>query len=487
MKGIFRTIAAAAAISLLCTSCGTGGVRKADEGTVKLKYVIKLNSQKNLPEIEAKVNEYIKDKIGAEIEFVRVDSGSYNQKLKTMLASNEQFDLMYDANTHNFTDHARNGVLMPLDELIEKYAPKTYKNVPEKIWDAARVDGKLYGVINYQIVGRAHGFAFDKKLTEKYNFDTAKVHDLEDIEPFLQAVKSGEAPDYIPFGALNQGFWSTMLIQYGFDYVVTTTTPGVVRIEDKENKVINQFESKEFEDYCRIMNEYYNKGYIKKDAATITNTSDVLGMGKTGVIYNNQKPGGLAETSTRMGGKKIIYAQTASPFVNNDFASATLTVIGKQCKNPEKAMQFIELLNTDKYLYNLMCFGIENEHYKKVGENRIELIPDSGYNPNSSWEWGCQFNAYLLPIQEDNVWEETKKINESARVSNLMGFQFDSTPVKSEIAQCAAVSAEYMSGLGVGAADYKNQLEEFKAKLKTAGVDKIISEQQKQIDEWMKR
>ena len=472
--------------AMLFTACtGKESAKTSQNGAEKLKYVIKLNSQKDLLEIEAAVNDYIRDKIGAEIEFVRVDTGAYNQKLKTMLASNEQFDLMYDATMHGFVDHARNKALLPLDDLLKEYAPETYASVPEDMWDAAKVDGKIYGVINYQIIGRQHGFAYDKALVEKYGFDAQNAKTMEDVEPFLKAVKEGEAPDYIAFGALNQGFWTAMLTQNNFDPVISTTAPGMVRIGDETNEVVNQYETEEFENYCKTMSEFYKKGYIKKDAATITNTTDVLQMGKTAVIYNNQKPGGVAETSNRMSGKEILLVPTAEAFANRDFASATLTVIGNKCKDPQKTMQFIELLNTDKYLYNLMCFGIEGKHYKKTGENRIELIPDSGYNPNSSWEWGCQFNAYLLPSQEDDVWEQTKAINESARVSNIMGFCFDSTNVKGEIAQCNAVIAEYMPALGTGSINYEEKLEQFRAKLKTAGVDKIIEEESKQIKKWM--
>ena len=486
MKKMAKVLALVLSMVLLCgvVGCSNKGTG-TEEGITKLKYVIKLNSQKDLLEIEKAVNDYIRGKIGAEIEFVRVDSGAYNQKLKTMLASNEQFDLMYDAIGHGYVEHARNGALMPLDDLIHEYAPETYKLVPEALWEAAKVDGKIYGSMNYQIIGRKHGYVYDKALVEKYGFDAENAKTLEDIEPFLAAIKENEGPEWIPFGALNQGFWSTMLTQMGFDPIVSTITPGMVRIDDPTNTVINQFESKEFEDYCRTMSEFYKKGYIKKDAATITNAIDVLQMGKTGMIYNNIKPGGQTAASTRMGGKDVLQVVTADAFANTDFAAATLTVIGKNCKDPVKAMKFIELLNTDKYLYNLLCFGIEGKHYNKTGENRVELIPDSGYNPNSAWMWGCQFNAYLLPDQDDNVWEETKALNESARVSNIMGFCFDNTNVKSEIAQCSAVVAEFMPALGTGAMNWEEKLNEFKAKLKTAGVDTIIAEQTRQIQEWM--
>ena len=42
---------------------------------------------------------------------------------------------------------------------------------------------------------------------------------------------------------------------------------------------------------------------------------------------------------------------------------ATLTSISTTCKNPELAMQFLNLINTDPVLYNMACFGIEGVHY----------------------------------------------------------------------------------------------------------------------------
>ena len=55
---------------------------------------------------------------------------------------------------------------------------------------------------------------------------------------------------------------------------------GTLNIEKKQckrkkepEKVINQYETEEFMEFCRIMRDWYNKGYVRKDGATVTDTS----------------------------------------------------------------------------------------------------------------------------------------------------------------------------------------------------------------------
>ena len=52
--------------------------------------------------------------------------------------------------------------------------------------------------------------------------------------------------------------------------------------------------------------------------------------------------------------------------------------IGKNSKNPEKALKFIELINTNEELYNLICFGIEGKHYYLDENKQVEYIDNSG-------------------------------------------------------------------------------------------------------------
>ena len=75
-------------------------------------------------------------------------------------------------------------------------------------------------------------------------------------------------------------------------------------------------------------------------------------------------------------------------------------------------------------------------------------------------------------------------MNESAKASPALGFSFDSTPVRTEMASVGAVKDEYELSLDTGAVDPEKALPEFLEKLEAAGSQTIIDEIQKQLDEW---
>jgi putative aldouronate transport system substrate-binding protein len=201
------------------------------------------------------------------------------------------------------------------------------------------------------------------------------------------------------------------------------------------------------------------------------------------MVLDDVKPG-IAEERKVLFGKDMSVQKIMDGRVLPAAVSATMNCISSTSQHPAEAMKFINLLNTDKDVYNLVCFGIEGTHYKKTGENRIELTPNSGYQPNKAWAMGNQFNAYLYGKQGDTVWKDTIALNESASVSPLLGFVFDPTPVKSQVAQCQSVYDQYYKAIVRGTVDPDSYIPEFLSKLKAAGADEIIAEKQKQLDAW---
>jgi len=173
------------------------------------------------------------------------------------------------------------------------------------------------------------------------------------------------------------------------------------------------------------------------------------------------------------------------PIVTTDLAAGSMFSISRTSKDPERAMMVLNALHTDPYVINLFVNGIEGKHYKKVGPNRIEPIKDSGYGEAALfWVIGNQFLNYLKPGQPDDLYEGWKKFNNEAKRFPLLGFVFDDSNVKNEIAQLTSVIAEYKL-VGTGAmANVSKLIDERNAKLKAAGIEKVQAELQKQIDEW---
>lgn len=80
--------------------------------------------------------------------------------------------------------------------------------------------------------------------------------------------------------------------------------------------------------------------------------------------------------------------------------------------------------------------------------------------------------------------EVVYQADREADPSPVTGFTFNADPVKTEIANCAAVISEMIPVLSNGAAAPAGLLPQFLSRLENAGIDTIIAEKQAQLDAW---
>ena len=142
-------------------------------------------------------------------------------------------------------------------------------------------------------------------------------------------------------------------------------------------------------------------------------------------------------------------------------------------------------MNTNKDLYNLLCYGIEGKHYNWIDDNHIKLVDNGGYYLNTSWAFGNQFNSYLLEGQDDNIWEETEKVNDEAEKSRILSFVFDNSKIQTELSQISTVTQEFKN-MNNGSVDWRECFDEYKSRLKAAGIENVKNEIQRQLDEYAK-
>ena len=80
-----------------------------------------------------------------------------------------------------------------------------------------------------------------------------------------------------------------------------------------------------------------------------------------------------------------------------------------------------------------------------------------------------------------------EEFNANLKQAPSLGFVFDGAAVKTETGACLNVQAEFESTLHGGSdKDPEKTLEEYRAKMKAAGVDKVLAEVTRQLDEWKK-
>ncbi|EGG33255.1 ABC transporter substrate-binding protein [Paenibacillus sp. HGF5] len=489
------------AVSALAGCGGSGGKSDSGSGTTGTQgstpeasgasglepaeltwYYPLLQLQPDQKKVEEEINKIVKEKLNATVKLMPVAIGDYVQKMNTVLAAGEKFDILWTGYMLKPEELVRKGAIQPLNGLLDEYAPQLKTDVPQVMWDGLSVDGEIYGIPNQQINGSRYGFIVQKRFADKYGLDPTTIKTIADMEPFLEQIKQNE-PGIIPIGLFGGSFVNPQAHDDQYWVVPGLDDHFYIKTDDP-SYTLHRYPEEELDNF-RLASKWYKAGYIHKDAATEKMT-DYQSKGQIAVEFDvTLKPGVEAEVKPKNGGNDVIIIPLSDWF-SNGYSATTNQSISRTSPNPERAMMLLNLINTDKELYNLMINGLEGVHYEKLSGEYIKAMPDSRYRPNMDWVFGSVFNSYLKEGQPENIWEETKKINESSEINPVGAFKFNSEPVSTEIANLNAVWGEYKRGLVTGTLDFEETWPVLYGKLKEAGEDKYVEEVTRQFEQFLK-
>ena len=167
----------------------------------------------------------------------------------------------------------------------------------------------------------------------------------------------------------------------------------------------------------------------------------------------------------------------------------SLQVISTTSKNPERTARFLNLLNTDPVAKNLVVYGIEGKHYKKVNDNTVELIANSGYNMSgNTWALGNVFIDYLKTTDDPEKLTKLKEFNEEGKIRAGTGFVFDSSSVSHLIPQIIDAMKPYenIGAYGSVDIDFDAEMDKYYSMLDKTPIKQVQEEMQKQYDEFLK-
>lgn len=418
------------------------------------------------------VNRKIREKINVELNLEIISQGEFNDKMKLKSTAGEDYDLVFTANWLNsFDENMSRDAFLPITDLVEEYGKDILDTIPDWLMDVARVGGELYAVPNQQITARQIGIVVLKEYAEKYHLDLTSMKSVRDLEPFMAEIVENE-PSMFPIDVRVDAIMEEKYEKLVSDFIFA----------DKETGEVYTL-AEIMDDQKKLDNEWYQKGYIRQDIATVTDNSADVKANRYVISCSSYKPGWDAEYTQRQG-VEYISVPVEGAFVGATSGIETMTAVNVNSKHPAEAIKLLNLVYSDKEIYNELLYGLEGVHYNTVSEGHVEVVPDAKYTLNGNgWRFGNQFNAWYTPGQEDGLWEATDKLNKEAQVSVLRGFTFDQSDVQAQLAQLSAVFAEYKNGQYT-TNDIDSWLAEYKDKLEKAGIDTVKEEVQRQIDEW---
>lgn len=462
---------------ILLTGCGQSNKGDAKgNGTVNLEWYYTGIPQKDLKVVNEEVNKYTKDKYNITVTLNQIDWGEYDQKMSALVNAGEKFDLAFSCSWlggFNYLNNSRKGAFLDITEYLEEDNKELKDAIYENFWKGATIDGKIYGVPAQKEIAATEYYVYNKELVDKYDVPYQDIRTYDDLEPWLELVKEKEniEPWFMGEAYKNPYEFDDLSNNIGLD------------LKADQDKIVNYFFEDPYIQRITKVREFMEKGYINKDAA-LAKGEDI--QGRDWLVTSMQM--GPLDTATAKDSvkKDVVISPMMDSVVTNASTMGGGTVISANTDHPKEAVKFLEAVNTDPKLMNLLAYGIEGKHYEKTGDDTIKWLDAHSNYTNPFYMFGNYFNLYHQEGAQTDEWEVLAQYNKDATPSPALGFNFDTKNVTTQLAAMNNVVEEFKALINTGSVDVDKTLADMKKKMDAAGQGEIIEEMQKQYDEWKK-
>jgi len=458
--------------------------------------------------VKAEWDKYLKDKLNAALEIQYIGWTDYLTQYNLLLATGEDLDMINTASDWlEMWPNAQRGAFMDIKDLLPIYAPMTWETIPDDHWAEVSYKDQIISIpedMYTQWIN--HGFMYRGDWADQFNIGEIKSWD--DFGRYLQAVKDNLSDQgVIPFDlagasnmmALYDGWIMSKSMLICIDPVPSGLAYG--KSDTEWDKVVSRFAVQDdgtdlLLDFAKKMKEWGDAGYWREDV--LNNTADgwvqfKAGLNGTRQHHTNTFIYAHGELEREIPGADLRYFPWSDESGNLVRMSIThgATAIGAKCENPERTLMVYDLIRNDETMYRLFNWGIEGVQYIITEDGKRDL-PEGYTNEQhgfSSNFWGGRMDKFELKYPNATMienWEEWYAHFDSMATDYRYGrFVFDKSPVESEIAACSEVINSQLPAICVGkAGDPDAAVAKFRSSLELAGIDTILTEAQRQMDEF---
>ncbi len=458
--------------------------------------------------VEDALNEYLTANYHIEVELLPLEYAEYQTTIQLMMSGGDELDVMPIYFSYASSWISMGGVYDMSEFMDSTEGQAIIEALGEENAYVGTMNGILFGFpANKESVELGGLFmradiCDELGLTDKYNlsdndsgeftiaydwnvateiFET--VHEAYPDMTCLYLYQSDQINRFMDFDGLLDNFGA---LDLQADRTSTT--------------VVNLFETETFYNAVSLLAEWYDAGYIYKDAATDTQgTATMMKAGNTFSYATAIKPGFLAEAEAANGceGYVMYFKQGGGTdgYITTANVSFFNTGICSNSEDPEMAFKFISALYSDATVMNLWQYGIEDVNYQVLDDGTIYYVDgeDDGsyaYHQNTGWAMGNQFISYVWNdgTKEADYWNLLATHNDNAYYSQAFGFMWDSSDYATQLTALSNAWSTYEYSLvtgSVGSANLDATIEALNKALYAAGLEEVMSAKQEQLDAWL--
>ncbi len=333
--------------------------------------------------------EYAK-KTNIDVDFQLVNFENLSEKFNLALSSGTYPDAFHTAriSTSDLTKYGSQGIFIPLNDLIDRYAPnfkKLMEQYPAIKKGITMADGKIYSLPlvyepDFLSVLISQKLWVSKEWVSKLNMQMPKT--LDEYYEYLKAVKNTDLngngkKDEIGYGGVGIGSLLEVL-KGSFGLMNRGTNHREVDIDPATNKLRFIPTDDRYKELLQYLNKLFNEGLLDKDIATMKN-SDLIAKGSQGLYGSlvTSNPG------TLMGQKQyVIPVPFQGPrgdklFTNiqNPLVQPGAFVITDRNKNPEATIRWMDYFYGDEG-QKMFFMGFKDVTYVETADGKFDYKPE---------------------------------------------------------------------------------------------------------------
>lgn len=460
------------------TGDSTASAAASSDEVVTLKWVaVGSGMPSNYDAWLAQINPYLEEKIGVNIDMEIVSWGDWETRRNVIVNTSGDYDILF-TNVNTYNNDVNTGAFLDITDMVKDVAPELYASVPEDYWKACEVGGKIYGVPTYKDSSQSEYVVWDKAKVDATGYDYTKelgITDLSELTDPLKSIKDADGEASFPLPKTGGGYQ-----YYMYDQMGAGLYPMGVRYDDKDAKVVAVVEQDDVKQILKTFHEWYNEGIINSDAATRPEDAKYkacsIAQGWSGAATTTWGPQCGVEAVAQKWGPTI---------VSNETVRGSLNCISANCAHPDKALEFLQLINTDTYCRDLFFYGVQGDNWDYTDDSKTKVHKNNADWSMAGYTQGSFFTVTPTDDFDFNQYDEVKELNEKAEPSVLLGFSLDTTNIADQMANCIQIAERYKGELMTGTADPEVMVPQMMEELRGAGFDEIVAEAQAQVDAFM--
>lgn len=505
-------MAAVTALSMLA-GCGSSGgssssssaEKTAESGSAQatsdsgeaedIVFAIPLSKTVDMSPIEDEVNKITENKLNVHVKIEGISMANYSNQVGLMMSGGEQIDIVSWIGTYSSLIAKKQ--LMPMTDLIDQYGADAKEVLGEELLKSTTSNGDLYGLPVNNGKAAVLNLVIRKDLVEELNLPVDQLTQAADFDGYCKNLdlitemyaKIHEAhPEMacvVPSQTNPNGFMIT-----GVPFVDGLNDSLGVLMPGEDSKLENIYATSEFEKLCEYAYDWNQSGYVLEDATTTQETNNTYMQNNRAATFFITGEEGQAEQITTATGVDVESIKLVEPYITTASVNGIGFGISSTSKHPEAAMKFLNEMYSNADLVNLLDWGIEGVHYEVQDDGTVDFpegvdASNTTYGLNMDWFFGNQFLSKIWGKGRDTtIYERLEANNKNAQFTPVMGFSYNSEPVSTEIAAISNVTNQYLPGLQCGSLNPSETIPEFLQALDDAGINVVIEEKQKQLDEW---